>query len=217
MGQRDFRASSDQLHDRIIAAATDGRCHNVRYRQNQMQLLHVFLCKNGDRICHAIQQDSSGTEDEALSEYYFALSSLRTLYDQLNFDYALVEEYSIKTNKSNTRKRAPHGIIMIRPGNYSRFFSIISPFVAAVAAGNCVLIEVRSKQWVKGSRPLTRVPASEYPTSGRPSGPRSNGSHGPRCIYCNKFDCVRWRLSFEMLHHWSDNEHHDSWTFCATS
>lgn len=142
MVQEAIRASTDQLYDSITAAATDGRCHNVRFRQNQMHILHTYLRENCDKICLALREGTHCTELEALSEYTYTVYSIRRLYDGLNFDDALRDEYSITRNQDNINRRVPHGIVLVRPSTYCRLFSIISALAAALAAGNCVLVEV---------------------------------------------------------------------------
>lgn len=142
MGDAGISHTNMQILDRIAAASVDGRCRNVRYRQNQLHLLHAYLRSNIDDICSAIRQDSDNTEAEVLSEYYLALSSVSQVYDQLNFEDSLKGEYRITAGKNDDQKRVPYGIVVIRPGEYCRFFSIIAPLAAAVAAGNCVLLEV---------------------------------------------------------------------------
>ena len=59
-----------------------------------------------------------------------------------NFEKSIEEEYIISHNKGNLQRRVPYGLVFIRPQMHTRFFSIISAVAAAIAAGNCVLLEV---------------------------------------------------------------------------
>lgn len=134
--------SSTSLN-RIVAAAIDRRAVNIRYRQQQLHQLHGFLRTHVDTLCDLIRQDSGYSHEESEVEFSYAIQSVRTLYDQLDFDAALEQEYSISSNKDNVAARVPIGIVLIRPGTHSRLFSIVSPLAAALAAGNCVVLEVR--------------------------------------------------------------------------
>lgn len=129
--------------ERIDAAAIDGRAHNICYRQHQLLLLSTFVEKHADRICQAIAHDSGFSEEEAVFELLQSAEAIRTLYEQLDLQAALEDEYSVANNKDNISARVPVGVVVIRPGQHSRLFSIISPAAAALAAGNCVIVEVR--------------------------------------------------------------------------
>ncbi|KAL3294956.1 aldehyde dehydrogenase PutA [Colletotrichum asianum] len=128
--------------DRVTAAAIDRRAHNIRYRQQQLQQLHSFLRKHVDTICKLTMQDSKYTHEEAGVEFSLAANAVKTLYDQLDFDECLKKEYAISRNQSNMEARIPIGIVLIRPGSHTRLFSIISPLAAALASGNCVILEL---------------------------------------------------------------------------
>lgn len=128
--------------ERIDAAAIDGRAHNIRYRQQQLLLLSAFVQKHADEICQAITRDSGYNDEEAVFELLQSADAIRTLYEQLDLQSALDDEYSIANNKDNISARVPVGIVVIRPGKHSKLFSVISPAAAALAAGNCVVVEV---------------------------------------------------------------------------
>lgn len=135
--------TSDSIYDRVRAAAIDGRGHNVRYRQIQLHLLHDFLAKNVDAVCSALSQESGDSSAaEAEMEFYLTMSAIKQLYDSLNFEQAMVEEYAVAHNKDNASRRMPYGIVIVRPTTFTRFYSIISAVAAALAAGNCVIVEV---------------------------------------------------------------------------
>lgn len=143
MGNMEHATVGKDVLERIDAAAIDGRAHNVRYRQGQLHLLAAFIQKHADKICEAIARDSGLSQDETVFELYQSIETIRTLYGELDVQAALDEEYSIAKNKDNISARVPIGIVVIRPGQYSRLFSVISPAAAALAAGNCVVVEVR--------------------------------------------------------------------------
>lgn len=128
----------------LRASVTEGRVENVRYRQDQLYALHGILLENAEDISLAIRKDSFCTSDDAETEFYLAMDTLRKLYEALDFDQALKDEYLVANGKSNVDRRVALGLITIRAARHSRFYSVIVAIAAAVAAGNCVLLEVCS-------------------------------------------------------------------------
>jgi acyl-CoA reductase-like NAD-dependent aldehyde dehydrogenase len=130
----------------LRAAAIDGRTTNIRYRQNELQSLHAALRNDAESICAAIQNDwqSSGANAESEAEYYLAMDAVAHFYEVLDFDKALKDEYMISTGEDNPNRRVGKGVVVIRPTNHTRFYSVICPLAAAIAAGNCVCLEVRT-------------------------------------------------------------------------
>jgi acyl-CoA reductase-like NAD-dependent aldehyde dehydrogenase len=63
-------------------------------------------------------------------------------YASINFDQMLEEEYLIANGKDAANRRAAAGIVYIVPSTHTLFYSVIAPLSVAVAAGNCVVIEV---------------------------------------------------------------------------
>ena len=82
------------------------------------------------------------TKRVAESEFFLAMDSIDKAYQTLDFDNALKLEYSVQEGKDNLSRRVGVGLIAIRPGTNSRLYSIITPLAMAVAAGNCVYLEV---------------------------------------------------------------------------
>jgi acyl-CoA reductase-like NAD-dependent aldehyde dehydrogenase len=138
-------ASLESSFELLQAAAIDGRTSNVRYRQNELHSLHAVLRSNADAICTAIKKDSQNRVSDSISEseYYLAMDAITHFYEGLDFDKALVTEYLISTGADNPNRRVGKGIVVIRPTAHTRFYSIICPLAAAIAAGNCVCLEVR--------------------------------------------------------------------------
>ena len=137
---------SDELQeglDILRAAVIDRRTENVRWRQNEFQRLHAALREKVDVICEAISKDASSSIADSQKEFYLTMDAIRQSYETLDFDRLLKEEYSIKDGKDNLSRRVGLGLVVIRPTRHTRFYSILTPLVAAIAAGNCVLLEVR--------------------------------------------------------------------------
>lgn len=128
---------------RIIAASVDGRAHNTRYRQTQFQRFHAALLVNASALKDAIRADTGVTSAEAEVEYLVALFEVRKHYEAVSLEKDLDEEYSVAKGKDALERRVPVGIVFIAPNEtHSSFFSVVSPLSAALAAGNCVVVEV---------------------------------------------------------------------------
>lgn len=128
----------------IRGSVIDGRVENVRYRQNQLQQLHAALRINADRVCDAISKHAYSSKTASEREFYLAMDSVNKAYGTLDFDHALKEEYLVKEGKDNLSRKVGLGLIAIRPGTHSRLYSIVTPLSMAIAAGNCVFLEVRT-------------------------------------------------------------------------
>jgi acyl-CoA reductase-like NAD-dependent aldehyde dehydrogenase len=126
----------------LRGAVIDGRAENVRYRQNQLHQLHASLRDNTERICDAISQDQRTAKEHAEIEFFLAMDSVTKAYEALDFESSLQAEYLVKEGKDNLLRRVGVGLVAIRPGNHNRFYSTVTPLAMAIAAGNCVLLEV---------------------------------------------------------------------------
>ncbi|KAI0023546.1 Aldehyde/histidinol dehydrogenase [Xylariomycetidae sp. FL0641] len=129
--------------ERLQMAAADGRTENVRYRQNELQSLHKALRSNAVAICGALAQDTKAASAEVETEFYLAMDAVRHFYESLDFDASLKHEYSVTHGKDFASRRVGVGMVVIRPTSHTRFYSIISPLAAAIAAGNCLVLELQ--------------------------------------------------------------------------
>ena len=123
-------------------SVTDRRADNGRYRQNQLQNLHKSLREDAGSIVSALLTDTKSSTAEAETQYYLAMEVVRHFYDSIHFDEELEKEYSIVHGKNNEERQLGAGLVIIRPTSHTRFYSIIAPLAAAIAAGNCVILEV---------------------------------------------------------------------------
>jgi len=134
--------STPNPFSRLLAAAIDGRTQSIRYRQSQLRKLHDVLIKNRTEVRNAIVTDSGNTSVEADINFFLAISELKKHYSSLNLEHSLEEEYSVAKGKDALKRRVGSGIVYIVPSSYTLFYSVVSPLSAAIAAGNCVIIEV---------------------------------------------------------------------------
>ena len=132
---------SSSAFSSILAANIDGRTQATRYRQGQLRKLHGVLVAHKDEILNTIITDSGNTSAEAEIEYLLAISELKTQFLSLNLKKSLDEEYSSARGSDCTQRRVGQ-IAFIAPTTYTQFYSVISPLSAALAAGNCVILEV---------------------------------------------------------------------------
>lgn len=128
--------------ERLQMSVVDGRAENGRHRQNQLQSLHKTLREEAGEICAALQADLGSTAAEAETEIYLAMEAVRHFYESVDFDKDLKDEYSVAHGKDNLSRRVGLGLVLIRPTSHTRVFSTVTPLAAAIAAGNCVLLEV---------------------------------------------------------------------------
>ncbi|KAJ9632343.1 hypothetical protein H2203_000748 [Taxawa tesnikishii (nom. ined.)] len=133
-----------QQFGQLRAAAIDGRTQTIYYRQAQLEKLYETLVENATSIQEVIVTDTGVSQAEARIEYSLALSSLREQYAQLDPLKEHEEEYLIREGRNAPSLRTGVGIVYIKPTTHTLFFSVISPLSAAIAAGNCVLLQLEN-------------------------------------------------------------------------
>lgn len=136
---------TSQPFSRIIAAEIDGRAQNIRYRQNQFHRLHLALLQHIQDLKHAISSDSGHSSEETQAEICLALRDVREHHASLDLERDLREEYRIANGADNPDRRTGVGIVYVVPTNHTLFYSVIAALSAALAAGNCIILEVRRR------------------------------------------------------------------------
>lgn len=127
----------------LRAAAIDGRTQNVFYRQTQLLKLHKRLVQEVEAITSAIVSDSGNTRAEAQIEYSLALTELRERYAELDPKQELEDEYAVAKGTDAAHLRKGAGIVLLKARTeHTLFFSVVAPLSAAIAAGNCVILQV---------------------------------------------------------------------------
>ncbi|KAI9825939.1 MAG: hypothetical protein M1819_000458 [Sarea resinae] len=135
---------------RLRAAAIDGRCENTRFRQNQLRKLHDALLEKVDALRDAIIDDSGTTPSEADAECYLTISSVKEHYESLDFEKSIHDEYNIAKGRDYLNRKVGYGIVYIVPATHTLSYSLVSPVCAAMAAGNCVCVELPNDPRAKG-------------------------------------------------------------------
>lgn len=126
----------------IRSAAIDGRVHNPIYRKDQLRNLHSALADNASSIQDAIAKDSKNQSSEVKVEYCLALQIIADAYNAIHPDKQLEEEYSVKKGHDDVTSREPAGIVVIEPSSHAFFYGLIAALAPALAAGNCVIVQV---------------------------------------------------------------------------
>ncbi|KAE8154444.1 aldehyde dehydrogenase PutA [Aspergillus avenaceus] len=126
----------------VVAGNIDGRANNVRYRQRQFHSLQNTILQHADGLKSAIAQDSGHTTEEVETEVCLALGEIRSHYSSLDFEKSIEAEYHVANGQDNLAQRRGVGIVYIIPSGHTVFFSTIAAVAAALAAGNCIIIEV---------------------------------------------------------------------------
>lgn len=129
--------------ERIQAAVIDGRARTPRYIQKQLFNLHTALVSASATIHAAIVQDSGNSSAETWLEIHQTLQAVRDQYSAIELSEVLNAEYSIANGKDRLARRRPYGCVYLLVNRHTRFNSIVQPLAVAIAAGNCVVVEVR--------------------------------------------------------------------------
>jgi acyl-CoA reductase-like NAD-dependent aldehyde dehydrogenase len=128
-----------------------------------LESLHNGLHKKVSAICAAITIDTQNTNTEVVAEFFMAMTAIKYFHDSLNFEKELKDEYSTVAGNNYDTRRTSVGLVLVRPTYHTRFYSILSPAAAAIAAGNCVVIEASSLLFA-AEKSLIYCPAREqYP------------------------------------------------------
>lgn len=126
----------------IIAGNIDGRTDNVRYRQRQFHRLQASILQHLTELKEAISQDSGHSEEEVQTEVCLSLKEIRSHYSSLNFEKSVQVEYRVARGEDNVDRKKGAGIVYIIPSTHTIFYSVIAALSAALAAGNCIIVEV---------------------------------------------------------------------------
>ena len=128
---------------RISIAHIEGTARSVRHRQQQFHKLHKALVEAKSSLTAAIKEDYGYSETEASFEYAFVLAELHATYGTISLEAENAAARRIEQGLDNMDRRIGAGIVYIRPDmSRTSLYSTVSPLSAAMAAGNCVIVEV---------------------------------------------------------------------------
>ncbi|KAK1044792.1 hypothetical protein LTR74_018256 [Friedmanniomyces endolithicus] len=126
---------------RVQASFLDGRAQSTRHKQAQFHRLFEAATGSAHAIKLALQADSGNSLAEVDLEFSLALSSLKQHYSSLDLKKQLQSDRQIEIGEGNAGRRRPLGIVYIIPSKWAPFYSIVSAWAAATAAGCPVLCE----------------------------------------------------------------------------
>ncbi|KAJ9603049.1 hypothetical protein H2200_012344 [Cladophialophora chaetospira] len=127
-----------QPFSRIQIARLEGRAQSVRLRQSLFHSLHAALIASEGTIKRAIAADTGSSDADSSFEYSLALSELRTHYESLDLKTEVERAHTLENPSGTTNL----GIVYLIPAQRNPFYSILSPLCAALAGGNCVVLEL---------------------------------------------------------------------------
>lgn len=135
----------------ITSASLDGRAQSPRYIQKQLQRLHGALLQNAQILQAAACHDGLVTKQEAALEHALALDTVSRRYLEIDMKSALRDEYRTANGVDWAERAVPKGIVHIQPQRHTMLYSVVAPLSSAIAAGNCVVIEVGAFQDIHDS------------------------------------------------------------------
>lgn len=128
--------------DKIEASVVEGRALSPRLRQRQLSALHDAIYKSRDDLITAMRQSYGYSFTDASIYLYLITSAIKQFYDALDLSSILQDEYSVAVSKDHSQRRLPYGCVYIVPSSNDLPYSAIVSVAAALAAGNCVVLEV---------------------------------------------------------------------------
>jgi acyl-CoA reductase-like NAD-dependent aldehyde dehydrogenase len=132
-------ATSESL-ERIKIAVIEGTARSIRHQQQQLNKLYNELLKSRSELQEALQQEHFLLEPEALFEHSLTLQEIRTHYNGISTSRENSKATRTERGEDNPDYACPYGIVYIISS--SGLYSTVSSLVAALVAGNCVVLEV---------------------------------------------------------------------------
>lgn len=127
---------------KVRSSAVDGRVHNPYYKLDQLKSLHRVLADNSRQIQESIKSDTGYRTADVKVEYWLALRCIAKSYASIDPKKILQDEYAIASGQDVPDAREPYGIVVIEPSQHAFFVSLVSVLAPALAAGNCVVVQV---------------------------------------------------------------------------
>ena len=136
---------ADSAIAQLRTTALTARCYNSFFRQKQLKSLHDGLRQDSNTLKDAIRADTRVSDQEAVTEVALALELVKEHYVSIDPAKELEDEYRVANGKDASDQTIPFGVVYIEPQqNHTPFFSAVAALSAALAAGNCVALKVRS-------------------------------------------------------------------------
>ncbi|KAJ9653753.1 hypothetical protein H2198_007100 [Neophaeococcomyces mojaviensis] len=127
----------------IRSSVIDGIAVTPRYRERQLANLHKALLDSRSQLNKLLVDETLLSEDEATAQFLLTAKAIQTFHISVNPKQCLDEEYRIAQGKDHTTRRVPHGCAYIIPSQHDPLYSTVVPVAAAIAAGNCIVVELQ--------------------------------------------------------------------------
>lgn len=125
---------------RIEISCLEHRAESIRLMQRQFHALHAALRASESSIKAAISADIGYSDLEIELQYSLAIADLRSHYENLDLE----KDNASRSTLCNPSATTSIGIVYVQPSRKDLFYSVIAALTAALAAGNCVIVEVNS-------------------------------------------------------------------------
>lgn len=133
---------TDQI-ERVLASAIEGQAQSLRFIERQLSKLHESLTNASAEIRESIRKDSKFSSSEIDVLFALTLEHLASRLSESRFDTVLHSEYALARSENAPNNLAAYGTVYIVPAKYNLLYSCVTAVAAAIAAGNCVILEVR--------------------------------------------------------------------------
>lgn len=147
----------------IRSSAIDGRVHNPIFRKEQLKKLHQALVKKASTLQNAMEEGDALTATEIKLEYCLALQCIAEVQDGIDPREVLEAEYAIADGVDAPDARHPIGIAVIEPSSFAFLYSLVAAVAPAIAAGNCIIVQVRHVMVFKQRRLTSVIDGSFIP------------------------------------------------------
>ncbi|KAK5069238.1 hypothetical protein LTR64_008607 [Lithohypha guttulata] len=138
-------------HIKVIRASIiDGAAVTPRYRERQLASLHEALLASRAVLSKLLVDEASLSMDEAVAQFLLTTKAIKTYHLSVNPKHCLEAEYRLANGKDNSTRRIPYGCAYIIPSSRDQLYSTLVPVAAAIAAGNCVVVELQQRMMKLG-------------------------------------------------------------------
>ncbi|ETN42316.1 uncharacterized protein HMPREF1541_01470 [Cyphellophora europaea CBS 101466] len=134
----------DERMTTIQASVIDGIALTPRFRERNLTALHSALQDVRAELVEEIKQQGA-TNEEAMFQYLLTLNALKEFHSTVHPQACQEAEYRVARSQDHPDQRRPYGYAYIVPAHVDELYSTVVAVAAALAAGNCILVQRRSE------------------------------------------------------------------------
>lgn len=124
--------------DSLRASFATEKLKHITHRRHEIAKLYRGLQDDMEGICNAIASEGRCSAAAADAEFRLTMDGIRKFYHALKTPDTKLQ---LRGAQRDGTRRLAVGVVAIRPASHSRLYSTLIPLTAAIAAGNCVLLE----------------------------------------------------------------------------